>query len=153
MPPPVSRFSPPPPQQWPDAPSTPPTPPGGPAPVTALYPLTIGRTVSLAFNLFRFGWRTFAAISVVAAIPIVLVNTFVTSVTYQAMAEWQRLLLDGVTAPGSSTTATADVVASFPWDALALTLGVALLLGPISYVSNAAVVSATWAAVSGERLS
>ena len=64
------------------------------------YPISIGRGVSLAFNLFRFGWRTFVAINLVAIVPVAIVGAISAFLTYDAMAEWQQSLLTSPFTPG-----------------------------------------------------
>jgi hypothetical protein len=143
---------PPPPPQWPEAFAPPPPEYQHGGPNQGFYPLTIGRTVSLAFSMFRFGWRTFVAIGLIAAIPVVVVQSLVSVATYQALAAWQQSIVDSVrTIPG--TPSTARLFPPFPIEALGLTLIVSLLLGTISYFGAAALVHAIATAITGGHLS
>ena len=121
-----------------------------PGPVPGFYPLTIGRTVSLAFSLFRFGWRTFVAINLIAAVPVVLATAAITVVTYDQMSRWESLLLLG---SSSLTTAPRDLVALFPWQAAAATLVVSLLAGAVTVIGTGALIHAIGTALTGRRLS
>jgi len=144
----LNRLNPLPPVNRPD----PPAPPQYtvPGPVPGFYPLTIGRTVSLAFSLFRFGWRTFVAINLIAAVPVVLATAAITVVTYDQMSSWESLLLLG---SSSLTTAPRDLVALFPWQAAAATLVVSLLAGAVTVIGTGALIHAIGTALTGRRLS
>jgi hypothetical protein len=150
MPLPVSKLSPPPPE--PRQPTVP--PPLGESQRPAFYPLVLGRTISLAVSQYRFGWTTFGAISLVATIPLVVVNAIVTMATFNAMNAWQETLMAEIAAISESTSGvTPTALATFPWQALGLIFVVGLLIGPISYIGNAALVAAAADVVRGEKLS
>ncbi len=148
----VNRSSPPPPPNWPEPQSAPPY--SAPGPSVDFYPLTLGRTVSLAFSLFRFGWRTFVTISLIAAIPVAVGVSLVTAVTFQALSDWQQSILASVSQPGSTTTTLpVDVVANFPWQGVALSLVTSLVLGVIAFIGGWALTHAIACVITGERLS
>jgi hypothetical protein len=145
------RASPPP---WPEL-SAPPPPEfqqGWPAP--GFYPLTIGRTVSLAFSLFRFGWRTFVGIALLAAIPVAVFQALASVSTYQAITDWQQQLLDSVrTSPFTPSAPASVTLSGFPVQALGLTFVVSLILGAVTTVAGAALIRAITAAISGSHMS
>jgi len=113
MPSQLERFSPPPPTPGPSSPAEwgPPPPPSGPTPSASFYPLTIGRGVSLAFHLFRFGWRTFVGISLVVFIPVVIVEALAQYATFSAISEWEQRLTGG---PFGGPSDPSAVLTTFP---------------------------------------
>ncbi len=147
----ASRYSPPPPDHGPfNAPNDAPTPFSVPGSADGFYPLTIGRTVSLALSLYRFGWKTFVAITLIAAVPIVVLVSLLSAATYSTMSEWERSLLTGETLTAAEVSA---IVASFPWQsALATFLG-SLLGSVIAVIGGGALTNAIATAFAGNRLS
>ena len=152
MPEPVNEFSPPPPPHGPFAPDwTPPQAPSpGPGPFPGFYPISIGRGISLAWHLFRFGWRTFVSISVIAYIPIVIATAWAEYVTFDAIYNWQQTLIGSPlgTAPDPHV-----VLATLPTSAFGAILLVALICGPFSTIGGAALINAIASGIRGERLS
>jgi hypothetical protein len=159
MPTPVLRFTASPPPPPPPLPSWP-APPGsqfpggsGPqwsAPSPSFYPITIGRGVSLSFHMFRFGWRTFVAINLLAYLPIALLSALSAYATYTPMYDWQQsLLTNGV----GSYSNQSQLLTTFPWWAFALTVVTGFLVGPFATIGQAALVDAVATALRGGRLS
>ena len=133
----------------PDQPQSPP-PFAAPGPAAAFYPLTMGRIVSLAFSLFRFGWKTYVAINLVVAIPTVLATSLLTLATYQQMDAWQNLLLSS--SSGTTVDAT-PLVQTFPWGVALVSLVLSLVLGMLTIIGNAALIHAIAATFAGGRAS
>jgi len=133
----------------PDQPQSPP-PFAAPGPAAAFYPLTMGRIVSLAFSLFRFGWKTYVAINLVVAIPTVLATSLLTLATYQQMDAWQNLLLSS--SSGTAVDAT-PLVQTFPWGVALVSLVLSLVLGMLTIIGNAALIHAIAATFAGGRAS
>ena len=133
----------------PDQPQSPP-PFAAPGPAAAFYPLTMGRIVSLAFSLFRFGWKTYVAINLVVAIPTVLATSLLTLATYQQMDAWQNLLLSS--SSGTTVDAT-PLVQTFPWGVALVSLVLSLVLGVLTIIGNAALIHAIAATFAGGRAS
>jgi hypothetical protein len=102
----------------------------------------LGRTVSLAFNLYRFGWRTFVAISLLLTVPLVIANGITTMLTYDEVSAFQQAITEG-----------GDTLPPFPWSAYLVSFAVTLLLASLGWIANAALVDATMSAISGQRLS
>ncbi len=123
---------------------------GPPAQVPGFYPISIGRGVSLSFNLLRFGWRTFVAINLVAIVPVAIVTSIAALLTYDAMSEWQQSLLATPFGPRADATAA---LAGFPWSALGVTIVASFLVGPFATIGGAALINATQTAIGGGRLS
>ena len=152
MPEPVNEFSPPPPPHGPFAPpdwTPPPAPPPGSGPLRGFYPITIGRGISLAWHLFRFGWRTFVSISVISYIPIVIATAWAEYVTFDAIYNWQQTLVGN---PFGTAPDPHAVLAAFPASAFGAVLLVALICGPFSTIGAAALIDAIASGVRGERL-
>ena len=153
MPEPVNAFSPPPPPQGPFAApdwTAPQAPPPGAGPLPGFYPITIGRGVSLAWHLFRFGWRTFVSISLIAYIPIVIATAWAESFTFDAIYKWQQTLVGN---PFGTAPDPHAVLAAFPASAFTAVLLVALIVGPFSTIGAAALIDAISSGMRGERLS
>ena len=122
--------------------------PGAPQP--AFYPITLGRALSLSFSLFRFGWRTFAAIGVIVAIPVALVEAVVQYMTFDAITAWERSIVGNPLAPRPSAQA---VVASLPASTLLIIIVGTFVVAPFLAIGGAALVDAIASAVRGEHLS
>ena len=152
MPSQLERFSPPPPTPGPSSPAEwgPPPPPSGPTPSASFYPLTIGRGVSLAFHLFRFGWRTFVGISLVVFIPVVIVEALAQYATFSAISEWEQRLTGG---PFGGPSDPSAVLTTFPIWAYGVIVLAAFVAGPFSTVGAAALIDAIVTAIRGGRLS
>lgn len=100
--------------------------------------------------MFRFGWRTFITINVVAYLPIALVSALSAYATEGPMSDWQQSLL----ASGAGGYANqSQLLATFPWWAFALAIGTGFLVGPFATIGQAALVDAVATALSGGRLS
>lgn len=127
-----------------------PSPFSPPGPASAFYPLTIGRVVSLAFSLFRFGWKTYVAINLVVALPIVLATSLLTVATYQQMDAWQNLLLSS---SNSTTIDPEPLIQTFPWGVAIASLVLSLLLGMLTIIANAALIHAVAATFAGGQAS
>ncbi len=125
-------------------------PPPGPGPLQGFYPITVGRGVSLAFHLFRFGWRTFVAINLVAFLPVALVSAAATYATYGQISDWQHGLVFNSIATNADAS---QALATFPWPAVAVTIAASFLVGPFSMFGQAALVDAVATALAGGRLS
>ncbi len=147
MPRPMLLFSP-----WPPSPPPPQNHPSLPqwsAPAPSFYPITVGRGVSLAFHLFRFGWRTFVAINLVAYLPVALVTAGVSYVTYGPMSDWQQEFASSSIGTYSDAS---QALATFPWSGLVMTVVASLLVGVFALVGQAALVDAMTAALNGRPL-
>jgi len=131
-------------------PPPPPAPFSAPGPAAAFYPLTIGRVVSLAFSMFRFGWKTYVAINLVVAIPVALATSLLTLATYQQMDAWQNLLLSS---SNSTTIDPAPLIQTFPWGVALTSLVLSLVLGMLTIIANAALIHAVAATFAGGRAS
>ncbi len=100
--------------------------------------------------MFRFGWRTFVAINVIAYLPVALVNVASVYLTYGAVSDWQQTFLDrGLQGYGD----VSQMWAAYPWEAVGITALAGLLVGVFAMVGQAAIVDATATAMRGERLS
>jgi len=98
--------------------------------------------------MFRFGWRTFVAINLLAYLPIALVSALSAYATYGPMYDWQQTLLtNGV---GSDQS---QLLATFPWWAFAVAIVTGFLVGPFSTIGQAALVDAVATALGGGRMS
>ena len=154
MPVPVNTSSPPPPSHGPfSSPDwgPPPPPPGsGPAPQAGFYPITIGRGISLAFHLFRFGWRTFVSISVLAYIPLLITSAWAEYVTFDAINAWQQSLIGDPLGPPPDPRLA---LTGFPTTAFGVLVLVTVISGPFATIGMAALVDALAGAIRGERLS
>ena len=115
----------------------------------AFYPISLGRGLSLAFHLFRFGWRTFVAINVVAFLPVAVISGVVAYATQDAIVDWQRLVLANATTAAGST----DLISAAPWSAYVLIILSGFVVVPFSALGAGALIHAIAAAIAGQRLS
>ncbi|HEY5520377.1 MAG TPA: hypothetical protein VIK08_06945 [Candidatus Limnocylindrales bacterium] len=148
----LERFSPPPPTPGPFPPPEwgPPHPPSGSAPLPGFYPLTIGRGVSLAFHLFRFGWRTFVSITVLAYVPLLITSAWAEYVTFDAITAWQQSITGDPFGPPPDPRL---VLTGFPATAIGLILLVTVISGFFTTIGGAALIHAIAGSIRGERLS
>src|SRR3954447_11311887 len=144
----VSRFSSPPPHNTPppEYPYT--NQPGYPASGQSpgFYPLEMGRAVSLSFHMYRFAWRTLAAISVLTSVPIALVTTLAGAASYGPMLEWQRSV-----SLGGFGTGTQPDFSTFPWQTVVLPAIASLIVGPLATLGAAALIDAIATIIGGGR--
>jgi hypothetical protein len=149
MPTPALRFTPSPPPspnrygpQWS-------SPPQWSAPSPSFYPISVGRGLSLAFHMYRFGWRTFLAITLVVLVPIAVLESAVQYFTNGPLSDWQTEFMSH---PISTPADASQALAAYPWQLLAATVVLSLLTGVISLVGSAALIDAAAGAVAGRRL-
>ena len=103
----------------------------------------------MAFHLYRFGWRTFVAINLVAYIPVTIVTLVGSYATFGSIADWQsRVIGDGLAFPDA-----AQAMAAFPWSDFGILMLAGFLVGPITTLGGAALIDAISSAISGGRLS
>lgn len=121
-------------------------PPAAPS----FYPITIGRGVSLAFSLFRFGWRTFIAINLVAVVPAAIISMAGDYLTGGGLYAWQDQLIADAT---SGTQDSAAVLTAVPWPALGALVLATFLAVPFSALGGGALIDAIASAIAGDRLS
>ena len=92
---------------------------GAPAQPASLFPMELGRGLSVAWSLFRFGWKKFAAISLITAVPIALVTTGAAALSYDDLFAWERASALSGLGQGQSA---GQLAASYPWWSLGLSL-------------------------------
>ena len=124
-------------------------PPTANAPQVPFYPITLGRGLSLTWHMFRFGWRTFVAITVIAAIPIALIDGFFQYLTSDAISAWQQAVIGN---PSGTPPNPSLALGDFPAAAFGLLILGAFIAGPIATFAGAALVDAIDRAMRGERL-
>jgi hypothetical protein len=99
--------------------------------------------------MFRFGWRTFIAINLVAYIPVGIVTAVVAFATYGATADWEQLFTGALRGNGNLSQAWA----AYPWWTTAVTIVASILAGAFSAVGQAALIDAIATTVGGGKLS
>lgn len=147
---PAHRYEPPPPTHGPfhsDEPLSPRNATPGQAP--GFYPLTVGRAVSLSFNLYRFGWKTFVPISVLTTLPAAIASAAVGVVTYQQISDWEQSAFFQQVGNANPSS----VFLGLPFESFALILLISAIVGIFPLIGFAALSHALGNAIAGDRLS
>jgi hypothetical protein len=129
---------------WGPSPDQPQQPIGWPTP-RAFYPLDFGRVWQLAWSLYRFKWRTFAALGLVSGVPTAALVALANY--YQLSSPDFISRLNGISA-GTGFDQFSTIESNLP-----LSLGYGLLVGLVSIMATGAIAYAAGQAFSGSPVS